>query len=194
MPALRNSLVKNKLDAKSMKMLNSDRTPACSGARFFFRRSFFLGFLFAFLAALVWYGNQLQVVLIPEGNAPSQAFTVEKGEEWHYHYTHSVQKTPVDEFFRIEGAGRLTMTHTTYESLGVGLPYAPSEGRFTSLKEKGKFDVEMNRPYRFLQFRTASQAMPKIVYKDKIYDLYGLYGQGVLVEVRVMKRYERWLL
>lgn len=176
-----------------MKMLNSDRTPVCSGARPFFRSPFFLLCIVVLLTVLVRYGNQLQVVLIPEGGKPIQFFTVEKGKEWQYHYTHSVQKTPVDEFFRVEDAGRLTMTHTTYESLGVGLPYAPSEGHFTSLKEKGKFDVEMNRAYRSLQFRTASQAMPAIIYKDKVYDLYGLYGQGVLVEVRVMKRYERWL-
>ena len=177
-----------------MTWLNSDRTPACSGARSFFKSKFFLWFAVVFFALFAWYGNQLQVVLIPEGNRPIQAFAIEKGGEWRYHYTHSVQRTPVDEFFRVEGAGLLTMTHTTYESLGVGLPYAPSEGRFTSLKEEGKFDVTMNRPYRSLRFRTAVQAMPAIIYQEQVYDLCALYGQGVLVEVKVMKRYERWFL
>ena len=88
----------------------------------------------------------------------------------------------------------MTMTHTTYESLGVGLPYDPSEGKFTSLKKDGKFDLEMNRPYRSLQFRTAVQAMPKIIHKDTTFDLCALYGQGTLVEVKVIKRYQLWLM
>ena len=52
----------------------------------------------------------------------------------------------------------------------------------------------MNRPYKSLMFRTAVQAMPKIIHKDKTYDLCALYGQGTLVEVRVIKRYQYWAL
>ena len=51
----------------------------------------------------------------------------------------------------------------------------------------------MNRPYTSLKFRTAIQAMPKIIHKDTTYDLCLLYGQGTLVEVKVIKRYQYWL-
>ena len=62
------------------------------------------------------------------------------------------------------------------------------------MKKDGKFDLEMNRPYKYLKFRTAVQAMPKIIHKDVTYDLCPLYGQGTLVEVKVMKRYQYWLM
>ena len=143
----------------------TDRTPASTGARSFFKHPSFVFLLLLILAAVGWYGNQLLVILVPENNLPIQSFAVEKGGEWSYHYKHSVQQTPVDEFFRVNGVNDMTMTHTTYESLGVGLPYDPAEGTFKSLKKDGKFDLEMNRPYKSLMFRTAVQAMPKIIHK-----------------------------
>ena len=173
---------------------STDRTPASTGARSFFKHPAFVVLLAVIAALTVWYGNRLVVVLLPENNLPVRYFAVEKGGEWSYHYKHSVQQTPVDEYFRVNGVDDMTMTHTTYESLGVGLPYDPSEGTFTSLKKDGKFDLEMNRPYKYLKFRTAVQAMPKIIHKDVTYDLCPLYGQGTLVEVKVMKRYQYWLL
>ncbi|MBR4907409.1 MAG: DUF1850 domain-containing protein [Acidaminococcaceae bacterium] len=173
---------------------STDRTPASTGARSFFKHPSLAVLLLLLLAAAGWYGNQLLVVLLPENGFPIRFFSVEKGGEWSYHYKHSVQQTPVDEYFRVNGVDDMTMTHTTYESLGVGLPYDPSEGKFTSLKKDGKFDLEMNRPYKSLKFRTAIQAMPKIIHKGEIYDLCPLYGQGTLVEVKVMKRYQYWLM
>ena len=177
-----------------MNHTSTDRTPASTGARSFFKHPLFVLLLLLVAAAVCWYGNQLLVVLLPENNLPLCYFPVKEGEEWSYHYKHSVQQTPVDEFFRVNGADDMTMTHTTYESLGVGLPYDPSEGKFTSLKKDGRFDLEMNRPYKFIKFRTAVQAMPKIVHKDETYDLCSLYGQGTLVEVFVIKRYQYWLM
>jgi len=173
---------------------NSDRTPASTGARSFLKHPSFLLLILAVLAAAGWYGNQLLVVMFPENNLPVSYFAVKEGEEWCYHYKHSVQQTPVDEFFRVNGENDLTMTHTRYESLGVGLPYDPSEGKFTSLKKDGKFDLEMNRPYRSLQFRTAVQAMPEISYGNTTYDLCKLYGQGTLIKVKVLKRYRFWMI
>ena len=38
------------------------------------------------------------------------------------------------------------------------------------------------------------QAMPKIIHRDEIYDLCALYGQGTLVEVKAVKRYQYWLM
>lgn len=173
---------------------STDRTPASTGARSFFKHPSFVLLLLIMLASIVWYGNQLLVILLPENDLPIRYFCVKKGGEWRYHYKHSVQQTPVDEYFRVNGANDMTMTHTTYESLGVGLPYDPAEGKFTSLKKDGRFDLEMNRPYKSLKFRTAVQAMPKIIHNDVTYDLCPLYGQGTLVEVKVIKRYQYWLM
>lgn len=177
-----------------MKAVDSDRTPESTGVRSFSRHLPFVLLFLLILALFGWYGDRLLVVLIPENGLPVRSFAVKEGEEWRYHYTHSVQQTPVDEYFRTEGSGQIILTHTTYESLGVGLPYAPDEGRFTSLKKEGKFDIKMDRPYQSVRFRTAVQARPKIIHGDTVYDLCELYGQGTVVEMRVMKRYRYWLL
>ena len=177
-----------------MNHTSTDRTPASTGARSFYKHPSFVLLILLIVAVTGWYGNQLLVVLLPEKDLPVHCFSVKKGGEWSYHYKHSVQQTPVDEYFRVNGADDMTMTHTTYESLGVGLPYDPSEGKFTSLKKDGKFDLEMNRPYKSIMFRTAVQAMPKIIHNDVTYDLCPLYGQGTLIEVKVMKRYQYWLM
>lgn len=174
---------------------STDRTPASTGVRSFFKGPSFVVLLLAVLAlAICWYGNRLLVVLLPENDRAVSSFPVSEGEEWHYHYKHSVQQTPVDEYFRVNGVNDMTMTHTTYESLGVGLPYDPAEGKFTSLKKDGKFDLEMNRPYTSIKFRTAVQAMPMIIHNHGTYDLCSLYGQGTLVEVKALKRYQYWLM
>jgi hypothetical protein len=175
-------------------MLNQiDRTPPSSGVRSFFKKPVLIILLIFVLCGVVWYGTQDVLTILPEKGEPIVLQT-HPGEEWRYHYKHSVQLTPCDEYFRINGPHDMTMTHTIYESFGVGLPYDASEGEFISLKEQGKFEMIMNRPYQSVTFRTAVQAMPNITYHGQTYDLCSLYGQGTKVEVTVMKRYEFWML
>lgn len=173
----------------------ADRTPAPAGTRSFFPKtvSVVVVVLFVLLVLLGWYGNQVIIAIIPENGLPIQTFTVGQGGEWRYHYTHSVQQTPCDEYFRVDGPDAMVMTHTVYESFGVGLPYDANDGRFRILDKQGKFDMEMNRPYKVLRFRTAVQARPKIFHGERQYDLCDLYGQGTLVTVRALKRYQSWV-
>ncbi len=172
----------------------TDRTPPSRGVRSFFKKqSGVLLILFiAIMAAIAWYGSRLVFVISPE-RGEIIAAPVQPGEEWVYHYKHSVQQTPCDEYFRINGPHAMTMTHTIYQSFGVGLPYDGSEGQFISLKKDGKFEMVLNRPYASVNFRTAVQAMPKIRIQNHTYDLCKLYGQGTEVTVTVMRRYEIWL-
>ncbi len=168
-----------------------DRTPGSTGFRSFFK--IFIIILILFVSVLYWYGNQLVVVMIPEGNLPKISFTTYKGDVWNIKFTHSVQLTPVLEFFEVEGANDLIMTHTIYQSLGVGLPYLPSEGKFTKLPD-GRFKLDMNRPFDSVKLRTAFQARHMIIHGDTEYDLCKLYGQGTLIEIKVMKRFLSWFL
>jgi hypothetical protein len=172
-------------------VVQSGRTSNFFGVRPFFKKVFIAALvLLAFF--LVWYARNLVLVLEPEGGLERQSMTTRPGDEWYLTYTHSVQRTPVWEYFRVNGANDQTMTHTVYSSLGVGLPYAPSEGKYHWSKE-GRFDLEMNRPFKSVKLRTAVQAMHKFVHHGQVYDLCGLYGQGTLVEVKVEPRYQLWL-
>lgn len=60
----------------------------------------------------------------------------------------------------------MVMTHTRYQSLGVGLPYSPAEGILTNTPD-GKFILKMDRPYKTVKLRTAVQAKPRIIHKIK---------------------------
>ena len=171
-----------------------DRTPPSRGVRSFFKNQLksLLLLLVLLLAGSLWYASQLVLAILPE-NGQALAVPVRPGDVWRYHYKHSVQQTPCDEYFRVEGPHAMTMTHTIYESFGVGLPYDASEGQFVPLKEKGKFEMILNRPYSSVTFRTAVQARPALYCKDRSYDLCTLYGQGTKVSVTVMERYAFWL-
>lgn len=174
-------------------MLNQrDRLPGISGDRFFSKKLIFVSIaILISLGVGFWYANQLVVSINPENGLQKQCFTAQAGEEWNISFKHSVQLTTVEEFFRVDGVDDMIMTHTRYKSLGVGLPYAPSEGRLISTPD-GKFILEMNRPYKTVKLRTTVQAKPCIIHKNKVYDLYDLYGQGTLVEIKAEKRYKYW--
>jgi hypothetical protein len=171
--------------------VQSGRTSNFFGVRPFFKRVFIAAFILLAIF-VVWYSQSLVLVLEPEGGLEKKIMATRAGDEWYLNYTHSVQRTPVWEYFRVNGADDLTMTHTVYSSLGVGLPYAPSEGKY-QLSKEGRFDLEMNRPFKSVKLRTAVQAMHKLVHQGQVYDLCGLYGQGTLVEVKVIPRYKLWL-
>ena len=71
-------------------------------------------------------------------------------------------------------------------------PYSAADGMLTQTAD-GKFDMEMNRPYKEVALRISEQAMPHIVLGGDSYDLIALYGQGAAVTVKVMYRYQYWL-
>ncbi len=175
-------------------MINlKDRSPGTSGDRSFFKKIILISIIISvFGGILFWYANQLIVSINPENGLPKQYFTVSTGEEWNIEFTHSVELTTVEEFFRVNGADDMVMTHTRYQSLGVGLPYSPSEGTLTNTPD-GKFILKMNRPYKTIKIRTAVQAKPCILHKTKVYNLCELYGQGTLVEIKAEKHYQYWL-
>ena len=121
----------------------------------------------------------------------NDVYRVMENSELIYTFTNS-EKLKREEFFRVDGADDLVMTHTRYQSLGVGLPYSPAEGILTNTPD-GKFILKMDRPYKTVKLRTAVQAKPRIIHKNKVYDLCDLYGQGTLVEIKAEKRYQYWL-
>lgn len=166
-----------------------DRAPVASGSRSFFKIVAVL--ILLLLIAVGWYANQLVFLVTPEGNQKQFIFDTFPGGKWHIEFTHSVQKTPVEEFFIINGVDDMVMQYTRYQSLGVGLPFLPSEGKFTATKD-GHFILEMNRPYKKVQIRTAMEAKPKVYYADQEISVYEIYQPGSLVEMSVVKRYRTW--
>ena len=173
-------------------MLNEkDREPDLIGNRSFLRYLHYLAGIFFTAVVLGWYSSQMIISIIPEGMRQPVTFDTYPGDKWLISFTHSVEKTPVEEYFTVNGVDDLTMTHTRFESFGWGFPYSINDGRLK--KEGNKFILTMNRPYQEVNLRIASQAMPCIIHNDKKYNLIKMFGQGTALKIKVQRRYDYWL-
>ena len=169
-----------------------DRKLAQAGSRSFLKLklSLYLFIIFA-VASFLWYATAIVVSLNPEGEREPIAFDSKVGDVWNIRFTHSVEKTPWEEFFTVNGVNDLTMTHTRFESLGWGYPYSPNDGLFRRTDDN-RFELVMNRPYNQVDLRVAEQAMPCIVHYNTVYDLCALFGHGSLVQVKAEHRWQYW--
>lgn len=169
-----------------------DRGPGCAGFRSFNWVKHLLAVLVVAGAMVGYYGSQLVLAVLPENEKASFAFTTKVGDTWNISLTHSVEKTLWEEFFRVEGLDRMTMTHTTFESLGWGFPYGEYEGKLTHRKDN-RYELEMNRPFTSVPLRISEQAMQHLHHHNTDLDLIKLYGQGTKLDIKVMYRYQYWL-
>ncbi len=170
-----------------------DRKPVSAGFRSFLKRKFYLfAIVAASVAAFLWYAGGLVVSLNPEGGREPMYFASSKGDVWNIQFTHSVERSLVEEFFVVNGPDDLTMTHTRFESFGWGFPYSASDG---VIKEtgNGRYELKMDRPYRTVKLRVAVQARQCIVHGDDIYDLCDMFGHGTMIEVKAQYRCQYWL-
>lgn len=173
-------------------MLNcKDRRPTQVGSRSFFPLKHFVIIVSLVLLCLIWYSTRLVVAVLPEGETGAFAFATHPGDEWNISFTHSVEKTEWDEYFKVNAENDMTMTHTRFESLGWGYPYSPADGKLTATAD-GKFNVVMNRPYKEVSLRISEQAMQHLVHGKDDYDLIALYGQGAAIKIKAMYRYQYW--
>ena len=86
-------------------------------------------------------------------------------------YTHSVEKTPVVETFRVLDDGRLLLISTAYKSYGVGLPSLPSEGKLTI--RDGWFVLEnLQREYRDIRLRVGPEAAVMLEQEQQLHQHY----------------------
>ena len=147
--------------------------------------------LFIAFSLLFWYGNQLMLTINPDNDQEQYRFTVGTGDTWYIEFMHSVQKTPVQEYFIVRGENDLLLEKTIYQSMGVGLPFMASEGKLKTTGD-GHFILEMHREYKTLKLRTGLEACPKIYFGGNVLPIYNLYEPGTLVEIKVVMRYETW--
>ena len=169
-----------------------DRGPGCAGSRSFNSKIYLGALLVALVAAVTFYATRLVLAVIPEGNKTPYVYSTQVGDTWNISLTHSVEKTLWEEFFRVEGVNKMTMTHTTFESLGWGFPYSAEDGKLTH-RADGRYEVVMNRPFTSVPLRISVQAMQHFHHGSTDLDLCKLYGQGTKLDIRVMRRYEYWL-
>jgi hypothetical protein len=101
-------------------------------------------------------------------------------------FIHSVQKTPVHEYFVISGDNKLVLDKTTYHSLGVGLPFSEENGKFIS--KNGEFVLNMHREFESIPIRVSPIPKHSITIGGKEYPLLDFADPEDLLTIRAKDR------
>jgi hypothetical protein len=103
-----------------------------------------------------------------------------------YEYTHSVQKTSVQENFSLTPDGQIILMSTYYQSYGVGLPFLPEEGNFVN--DGGLFKLTgINRTFPKINFGYMKTANQALLYNGKRYDFEKHFNNEALIEMGLQK-------
>lgn len=144
---------------------------------------------------LYWYANGLVLTIVPLNIEAKEANTIVRktfiGEEWKLIYTHSVQKTPVEEIFVVKNEKEFLLEKTRYQSYGVGLPFLASDGDLTILPE-GIFELSLVRVFPVVKIWTGLEAKVRVAFSDQEIAVYEIYPPDTLLEIRISKRYSSW--
>lgn len=99
-------------------------------------------------------------------------------------YFHSVQKSPVQEHFVLVPGNDLKLVSTTYQTLGVGLPFLSGEGDLVN--DKGTFRLTgLNRVFREIRLAVMPVTYQGLVYGSKHYTFGDYFKSGSLVTISV---------
>ena len=143
------------------------------------------------LGAVLWL-NSLILIVADNHNNKYFCYSCSKGDNFQLYLIHSVEKTPWEDNFLIQGQDDLLLTTSKFESLGWGYPYSEEDGKF-SIDKENNFLMTMNRKFVKINTCVAIQAMPKIIFGNNVLDLCHEFGDGAMVEIAVRPRYKHYL-
>lgn len=145
--------------------------------------------IFAVVLLLGFWLNSPVLVVREKQQSKFFSYACREGDCFQLSLTHSVEKSPWVDTFLIRDTGDLLLTTSKFESLGWGYPYSEADGKF-SIDKDGKFIMTLKRKFAKINTCVAIQAMPKIIYNNIQLDLCKEFGDGALVEITVMPRYQ----
>ena len=93
---------------------------------------------------------------------------VTPGDTFKTVYTHSLELTPVWEYFQIDADYEIVLTDTLYESTGAGLPI-PIQGQDTFIKQGNQFHIfDIQRRLPSIALRVNSAYNNRIILNDTL--------------------------
>ena len=142
--------------------------------------------LFVFIA---YYATRPMIVIEGEGKVLF-ATRADSDKEFSTRFIHSVQKTPVEEFFVInEDCSGFILKSTRYQSFGVGLPFLESDGNFR--REGDNFIMDnLNRQIKTLELRPGVGTELTITIDNQKLPLYQIVPLGSLIRVLIIPSYK----
>jgi hypothetical protein len=111
---------------------------------------------------------------------------VREGDLISVNYTHSVEKTPVNETYVVDKDGRLALSFATFESSGVGLP---SDASYDVRQyDNGTFIVSnFNRTYDSVTYGTGNISRHRVIIDNTEYDIFDKLKKNNKFKIRIMK-------
>lgn len=99
------------------------------------------------------------------------AFYVPRGDEFYVEFKHSVNRTPVREYYRMEN-GKTVLSRAEYVSFGAGMPEVPEQKGSVLRTEDGVLRLDdINQPLDSFIYRIGIYAGHTLVVKGRVLPL-----------------------
>jgi len=146
------------------------------------RRSFFTGVFFLVVIPAALLGIRIDVLRVDDLRRGGTILIVPAGpgETFSLTYTHSVERSPGTDYFRIDENRRLVLYATEFHSSNAGLPSGLADGEKLS-RNDGRFRISgMHRVLPEVSFWVGKAYGNKLTVRDREYDLPRLAGEAPL--------------
>lgn len=154
--------------------------------------AFACGVLLFFVSWIYFLQTPYLFIFVGEGKLLTVRH-IQQEEIFKTRFIHSVQKTPIEEFFTINKQGNgFILKRTRYQSFGVGLPFLQSDGNF---RREGNFFImdNMNRDIQILSLRTGLKTELTLTFTNKTFRLYDMLAVGEKITLKILPLYEIFL-
>jgi len=141
----------------------------------------------ATILAIALYPGVPVLGIVVDGKVISEA-QAHIGDEVVFSHIHSVENSPVKEFFRLEGDG-LRLVRVETQALGAGLP-APPGGNFALVD--GTFVQGFSLRVPELMFMLTPSTLPSLSHAGEKIDL-SPYPAGTSLHLKIVRRPLLWL-
>lgn len=149
-----------------------------------FSLSFFIFIILLLLFLWIPLFPMLQITL-PDNHQIVWSRPISNGETFTLRFTHSVERTEVDEVFRAEGDSIL-VDSSIYRSFGAGLPDQPPPGAKMTLKDGKLIISHIDQRLPFIDVRIGQViANHQLIYRGKSYPLKEIAPPGSAVRIGV---------
>ncbi|WP_234983899.1 DUF1850 domain-containing protein [Selenihalanaerobacter shriftii] len=138
--------------------------------------------IISIVGSLFLFNSEWLVIQEAESDKVIWQQPVEGNIEFAIKYLHSVERTPVWEYFVVKD-NKLYLTGTRYESYGAGLPFLKQH---TYVVGDGKFEIKnIDKKLDSIPLRVSDYALHKFIIDKEEYKLYKMTEPQNLVIIKV---------
>ena len=151
-----------------------------------------MGFLLLLISAGRAGGARFELRIVgsaEKGEKVLYSVSTEPGRTFTIRFTHSLDKCPVVEYFRIEGDGTVTLMEHVYGWFGAGLEFNPETG-FRDMKDHMVHIKDIGRNLADIPIRVGWMSGFRLEYENQVIPLNSLAPPGRLLIIKIHRTRE----